>query len=69
MFATQNFAADGRVALALVIALVQVLKAEGKLLPKDVETMIEKAEGMLNGTGVLDDEARRVLEGLPGSGL
>ena len=69
MFATQNAAADGRVALALVIALIQLLKAGGKLVPEDVETIIEKAEAMLNGTGLLNDESRRVLAGLPGSAL
>lgn len=64
-FASQEFAANGTAALALVAALIQHLVNDGTLTPKDVQDIISAATTIApQGHGRMDKEARAILESM-----
>lgn len=63
-FASQESAADGQVALALVVALVKQLFPE-TLSGSNLANVLKTAEDLLpKGAGRLDQEALRILRSL-----
>jgi hypothetical protein len=61
-FATQELPANGQAALALVVALMEWLEREGKLIPGDKLALVARAQEIApRGAGRTDKEAQAIL--------
>lgn len=61
-FATQEFAANGQAALALVAALMEWLEKDATFTPKDRRDVIVRAQELApRGAGRTDREAQAIL--------
>jgi hypothetical protein len=64
-FATSTLTADGRAALALVVALIQHLEKDGKIIPKDRKEIIAAARQLIpGGPERNNEEAVKILGAL-----